>query len=197
MSTAGTKGVPRAERETQILDVAANHIAHVGYAGLSINDIATRAGISKPLIYSYFHTKDGLYTACVERAGANLGHEIENVVTGSEHNITMAHRTLKAIFTALEPRPADWNVIFDRSVPRDSEAGIAATKVRRSIAAQAQRGSANVLNTAGITDPLDVSAFSEVWMGVVTSLVNWWLRHPSESASDMTARSERLIAAIR
>ncbi|MFE3029993.1 TetR/AcrR family transcriptional regulator, partial [Nocardia tengchongensis] len=62
-NTAGTKGVPRAEREAQILDVAAAEIARVGYAGLSLAVVAAEAGVSKPLVYSYFGTKDGLYLA--------------------------------------------------------------------------------------------------------------------------------------
>ncbi|WP_149359705.1 TetR/AcrR family transcriptional regulator [Lolliginicoccus suaedae] len=195
MATAGTKGVPRPERERQILDIAAEHIGRVGYAGLSLADIATEAGVSKPLVYGYFRTKDGLYAACVERAATILADAIENAIT-STVSLEMAQHTLDAIFTALEPRPHDWNVLFDRSAPREGPAGESVRNARRRIANQAARGIATVFDATGITDPHDLSALTDVWMGAVTSLVNWWLRHPDQTAADMSARSKRLIDAL-
>jgi len=37
---------------------------------------------------------------------------------------------------------------------------------------------------------------TDIWMGAVTSLVLWWLRHPDQTAAQMSARSDRLIAAL-
>ncbi|WP_278315146.1 TetR/AcrR family transcriptional regulator [Lolliginicoccus levis] len=195
MATAGTKGVPRPERERQILDVAADHIGRVGYAGLSLAEVASQAGVSKPLVYGYFGTKDGLYAACVERAAAVLADAIENAIA-STASLEMAQHTLDAIFAALEPRPHDWNVLFDRSAPREGPAGDTVRIARRRIASQAARGIATVFDATGITDPNDLSALTDVWMGAVTSLVNWWLRHPEQTAADMSARSKRLIDAL-
>ena len=59
----GTKGVPRADREQQIVSIAIDEFAEHGYAGASMLSIAGRAGISKPLVYQYFGSKDGLYAA--------------------------------------------------------------------------------------------------------------------------------------
>ncbi|MBD8505171.1 TetR/AcrR family transcriptional regulator [Hoyosella sp. G463] len=195
MATAGTKGVPRPERERQILDVAAQHIGRVGYAGLSLAEIAHQAGGSKPLVYGYFGTKDGLYTACVERAATILAEAIEQAIT-STASLEMAQHTLDALFAALEPRPHDWNVLFDRSAPRGGPAGDAVRIARRRIAHQAAQGIATVFDATGITDPNDLSALTDVWMGAVTSLVNWWLRHPEQTAAEMSARSKRLIDAL-
>ena len=72
MTLAGTKGVPRAVREQQIIDVATAEFAERGYANASLVDIAATAGISKPLIYTYFGSRDGLHAACVQRAGEQL-----------------------------------------------------------------------------------------------------------------------------
>src|SRR5262245_9101334 len=65
----GTKGVPRADREQQILDAAVAGFGERGYAHASMAAIARRAGISKPLVYEYFGSKEGLYLACLRRAG--------------------------------------------------------------------------------------------------------------------------------
>ena len=59
----GTKGVPRQEREQQIVAVAVDEFARNGYARASMVAIASGAGISKPLIYQYFGSKDGLVRA--------------------------------------------------------------------------------------------------------------------------------------
>lgn len=197
MTTVGTKRVPRPEREQQILDVAAAEIGRVGFAGLSMAEVAVRAGVSKPLVYGYFGTKDGLYAACVRRAGDVLAAHIEDAIADAEVPITvMAERTLEAIFTALQPRPHDWNVIFDRSLPPEGEAADAARVVRRRIAGQAAAGASSVLAGDNSLDRLDVSALTEVWMGLVTALVNWWLRHPRQTPAQMTERCRRLIATV-
>lgn len=194
-SRSGTRGVPRARREQQILDVAVGEIGRVGYAGLSLAGVADRAGVSKPLVYNYFGTKDGLYVACVQRASAVLDEAVAQVITGAT-DVAVAKRTLAAIFTVLEPRPHDWNVLFDRSHPAQGPAADAAREARRRIAEQAARGVSAVFDGTGLTDPADLSALIDVWMGIVTSLVGWWLRHPEQSARAMGARSQRILDAF-
>ncbi|MHC8563639.1 helix-turn-helix domain-containing protein [Streptomyces albidoflavus] len=56
----GTKGVARADRERQIVRLAVEEFGTQGYARASVAAVAERAGISKPLIYTYFASKDGL-----------------------------------------------------------------------------------------------------------------------------------------
>lgn len=196
MSTAGTKGVARADRERQILDLATEEFGRNGYAGVSIASVAARAGISKPLIYGYFRTKEGLYVACVERAGRTITSAVEPVLNDVEPTMKMAEETLRVIFTALEPRPHDWNVIWDRTLPAGSEAAEAADRVRGMIAEQSVRGVESFIATAGLTDPMDHSVLTEIWLNSLTALLNWWLRHPEETAEQMVARSRRVIAAL-
>ncbi|MCW4351720.1 TetR/AcrR family transcriptional regulator [Hoyosella sp. YIM 151337] len=196
MSTAGTKGVPRREREQQILDAAAAEFAHRGYAGTSLAMIAATAGISKPLIVTYFGSKDGLYVACAERAGNNLCGRIELALDSDGGTARLAADTLRAFIEALTPRPHDWNVIFDRTIPRDGVAYDAARQIRRRLAQQAARGVAAAGEFAGGTDANDLSILTDVWMSTVGAVVNWWLRHPETSAGEMIERCQRLVATI-
>src|SRR5213079_2294618 len=69
---AGTRLVPRAVREEQMLGVAGDVFAERGFHAASMDEIADRADISKPMLYAYFGSKEGLYSAYVERAGADL-----------------------------------------------------------------------------------------------------------------------------
>lgn len=192
MSTAGTKGVPRAVRETQFLDIAADQIARTGYAGLSMKDVVAQAGVSKPLVYAYFDTKDGLYIACVERAARILSGAIESAAAGSARE--RARETLRSVFTALEPRPSDWGVLLDRSHPVEGPAAEAARNARGRIAAQTREGVAAALASSGmVVDEAALSALTGVWLSTVTTIVDWWLRHPDISADVMVDRGQELI----
>lgn len=101
MSKAGTKGVSRADREQQIITVAVEEFGRQSYTCASVAAIAQRAGISKPLIYSYFDSKDGLYLACVHHVGDLL---VSSAVKARVRSGSTGHAldTLTAIFTAVD-----------------------------------------------------------------------------------------------
>lgn len=193
---AGTKGVPRALREQQMLDCAAEEFGQLGYAGAALSSIAARSGVSKPMVLSYFGSKEGLYAACVERAGNNLIERIEAVLAAGQPPMRMAQETLAAIFTGLQERPNDWNVLNDRTVPADSGAYQVASRIRDTIAGQASRGVGMLADLRVLQDPDDLSVLTEIWMNSVTAMINWWLRNPERTAEEMTRRSQRILAAL-
>ena len=60
--------VPRPVRERQLLELAEELFAERGYAGASMDELARRAGVTKPVVYELFGSKDGLFGACVDRS---------------------------------------------------------------------------------------------------------------------------------
>jgi AcrR family transcriptional regulator len=60
--------VPRAVRERQLVELAEPLFAERGYAGTSMEELARRAGVTKPVLYELFESKDGLFRVCVDRA---------------------------------------------------------------------------------------------------------------------------------
>lgn len=192
----GTKGVPRAEREQQIVAVAIGEFAVRGYAGASMAAIARRAGISKPLIYQYFGSKDGLYLACLHSVSSALLSRLEQAETEVDDSVASRIYPLRAIFEALEPQRHAWRMLFDASMPSTGEIAAVARDYRARTTEIAASGSARFLATRGIRSRLDAAALTAVWMGVVNSLVEWWLEHPGESAQEMIERCYRLLAAI-
>ena len=64
--------MPRERREQEILDVAGAMFARAGYHSASMDEIAESAGVSKPMLYAYFGSKEGLYLAYIRRAGGEL-----------------------------------------------------------------------------------------------------------------------------
>ena len=60
--------VPRAVRRRQLVELAEQLFAERGFARTSMEELARRAGVTKPVIYELFDSKDGLFRACVDRA---------------------------------------------------------------------------------------------------------------------------------
>lgn len=60
--------VPRAVRQRQLVELAEKLFAERGFARTSMEELARRAGVTKPVIYELFESKDGLFRACVDRA---------------------------------------------------------------------------------------------------------------------------------
>jgi AcrR family transcriptional regulator len=192
----GTKGVPRPEREQQIIAAAVDEFAARGYAGASMVVIAGRAGISKPLIYQYFGSKDGLYLTCLHHVAGGLLERLEVAELSVDDTVASRVYALQAVFEALEPQPSAWQLLYDTTKPAVGPIAEASADYQRRTAALAASGSERFLRARGQTHRLDASALTAVWMGLVNSLVLWWLDHPEESATDMVQRCYRLIAAV-
>ena len=68
--------VPRAVRERQLVELAEQLFAQRGYAGTSMAELARRAGVTKPVIYELFESKDSLFRVCVDRAIERMADSI-------------------------------------------------------------------------------------------------------------------------
>ena len=60
------------ERRHQLIDIARSLFAERGYEGTSIEEIALRANVSKPVVYEHFGGKEGLYAVVVDREMSSL-----------------------------------------------------------------------------------------------------------------------------
>lgn len=193
---AGTKGVPRLDRETQILDVASEHFGTHGFAATSVAAIADGAGISKPLIYNYFGSKEGLYEACLDRGGALVADEIERIARGDAVGLERGLQTLGGMFTLLEQQRHLWRLFFDPSAPPTGPVADSIALYADRIGKLAEEGVSELMGLAGNDDGLDISAMTSVWLGIVDSLMNWWVEHPDETAEQMMQRCARLLSAL-
>lgn len=159
-------------------------------------EIAQRAGISKPLVYQYFNSKDGLYLACLDQVAGGLLGRLEDAELEVDDSVASRIYPLRAVFEALEPQRDAWRLLFDTSMPAAGAIAGAAAGYRARIRETAASGSERFLLARGIRSRLDSAALTQLWMGLVNSLVDWWLEHPDESADDMIERCQRLLAAI-
>jgi AcrR family transcriptional regulator len=195
-ANAGTKGVARADREAQIVDVACKVFGESGFAATSVADVAEAAGISKPLIYNYFGSKEGLYAVCVKHAATVLTDEIERTAASGSVGIARAVVTLDGMFRALAPQPWIWRLVFDPTAPRDGEIEAVLAEHERRIFAFGEEGVSELLRLAGNSDRDDMLAMRAVWENVFRTLVTWWLDHPGETPEEMTQRCVRLFSSV-
>ena len=127
----GTKGVPRPEREQQILAAALEEFAESGFGRASVVTIAARAGISKPLVYQYFGSKDGLYLACLNQVAGALLDRLEAAEQQVDDTVASRIHPLRAIFEALAPQRDAWRLIYDATMPTEGPIPATAAEYRR------------------------------------------------------------------
>lgn len=72
--------VPREVRERQLVELGEQLFAERGYGGTSMEELASRAGVTKPMVYELFGSKDGVFRACVDRAVGQMARSVAEAV---------------------------------------------------------------------------------------------------------------------
>lgn len=199
---SGSRGMPRPIRAAAILEAAAQEFGAVGYAQAQLTAIAARAGVSKALVLAYFCSKEKLYVACVEKAGPIVFDAVAAATAApapSTPGVSLFSRSASAVltslFTALEDRTGYWALLYDRTLP----AGIgreSARAQRHRLRDQSSRTVADVLRTAGLTDPGDSAAAVLIWESMVSAAMHWWRLNPALSAAEVSATAGRILTAF-
>ena len=191
----GRRKVPRAVRERQMLDVAGRVFAARGFHAASIDEIADGAGISKPMIYNYFGSKEGLYFAYIELAGKRLLDRMAAAATSVDESGDIdPERRLRAsagaFFSHVDENREEWSVLFSELAARGAPFSREVAAVRRAITSRTAALFDIVLERAGI-DPAHVGGtepLAYAFVGAGESLANWWLDHPEEPVQAMAQR---------
>jgi AcrR family transcriptional regulator len=177
-------------REEQMLDVAFSHFGTRGYAGTSMDAIAAEAGITKPLLYSYFGSKEGLFGACADRAAERLRTLVR--AAGKASDMPPDERLwhgLMAVFSGVEQHPEAWRILYPAGGGGDPMAARAAG-ARESMAdllAEVFAGTA----AAGGLDPQaaqHAEPLAHALTGAAIAAAQWWLNHPEEPKELQVAR---------
>ncbi|MDU6240786.1 MAG: TetR/AcrR family transcriptional regulator [Bradyrhizobium sp.] len=84
------------ERREQLISIGRTAFAELGVEGASVEEIAARAGVSKPVVYEHFGGKEGLYAVVVDREMLAL----EKVITDSLENGSWRERIARRLSKA-------------------------------------------------------------------------------------------------
>jgi AcrR family transcriptional regulator len=176
--------MPRSVREQLILQVAGQVFARGGYDRASMDRIAELAGVSKPMLYAYFGSKEGLYLAYVERTGAELVERL--VKADADHGEPRRLRPVIDTFLAFVEEHRDgWTVLFrelNASLPLAEQVA----QLRSQIVAEVRRmleGEGEGEGT-GLAPPAS-EGVAEAIVGAGESLANWWLKKPTVAREDV------------
>lgn len=170
--------MPRAAREQLILDVAGRAFARDGYHAASMDEIAAGADVSKPVVYSYFGSKERLYLAYIERTGRQLLDRLERSGRWEDPPLERLRSRITEFLEFVEEHRDGWRVLFAEAASNRPLADEVAD-LRRRIAA-AVRGMLEESRDAGFEmAPHASDGIAHAIVGAGESLANWWLEHPS------------------
>ncbi len=98
---------PKGERTTErILDVAEELFAERGYAGTTLRDVATRAGLRIPSLYNHFGSKESLYAAVFERSVSPVLVALADFVAAGGDPAVESNRLIARVMELLAERPS-------------------------------------------------------------------------------------------
>jgi AcrR family transcriptional regulator len=166
MDVEPRKLLGRDERQQSILRGAATAFARSGFAGTSMDDVATEVGVSRLIVYRHFESKEELYRAVLERVFDRHAHEF---AAGLEARSPRAIGAGGHLAVAREW--PDGYVLLWRHAAREPQFATYADELRE-LAVEAAR--AVLLATGATGDPVLVRWASETIVGfIVESVLNW------------------------
>lgn len=101
-----------------MLDAAVVEFARHGFHAASMDEIAARAGVSKPMIYAYLGSKDDLFVACLHREGTRLLEAIVEVVEFELAPDEQLWRGMRAFFGYVADNRDGWTVLYRQAQGR-------------------------------------------------------------------------------
>ena len=121
----GPVRMSRDDRRAQVLSLAEQMFAHGGFHHVSMDDIAERAGVSKPVLYRHFPSKLDLYLAVVDHRGAALVATVDAALAGARQDGHRGPEVVRAIVAAfvrfVEQAGEASSLLFESDVTRDAE----------------------------------------------------------------------------
>lgn len=112
MAAGGTKRLPRAVREQQMLDAAVQMFSVNGYHETSMDAIAAEAQISKPMLYLYYGSKEELFGACLNREMSRFIDAVRADVDLRSTPRELLRRTILSVLHYIDAHRASWIVLY-------------------------------------------------------------------------------------
>jgi AcrR family transcriptional regulator len=169
--------MPRAEREQLILDVAGQVFARAGYHSASMDEIAQHAQVSKPMLYTYFGSKEGLYVAYIHRTGRGLVDRLEGAAGRDAPPLLRLRLRIGEFLAFVEEHRDGWKVLFGEATSTQPVAAEVAD-LRRQIARAVRRMVETSLPVPSGLPATEIDGVAHAVVGAGESLANWWLEHP-------------------
>jgi AcrR family transcriptional regulator len=190
MSTEGVRAarLPREQRRQQVLAAALDTFSTAGYHAVSMDDIAERAGVSKPVLYQHFPGKLDLYLALLDAGIDGLLEAARTALASTTDNATRVRAMVNAYFSYVEETGSAFRLVFESDLSNEP-----AVRERVSAAGQAL----SELSAAVIADDTGLSHAEAVllstgMLGMVQAAALRWVGTTAsgisrEQAADLVA----------
>jgi len=172
------------ERREQLLAVSRTLFAEKGFDGTSVEEIATRAKVSKPVVYEHFGGKEGIYAVVVDREIEALLGALSGALRSPAHPRRLVEATALALLDYIESSTDGFRILVrDSPVAQatgtfSSLIGDVATQVEHLLAEQFKRQR---------LDPKTAPMYAQMLVGMVALTGQWWLDARSPDKREVAA----------
>ena len=175
------------QRRRQLLSVARRLFADHGYHGLSMEQLAEAAGVSKPVLYQHFPSKRELYLALVHDANAELEAKIRAALEGTSDNRARVTGAISTYFDFVEDRR--FRLLYSTSELADPEVGAAVEDALTRVAETIGR---LIAADAGLSDSA-ANFLAAAIRGLAMEGARWWLERQDVDKDDAVHLLARLV----
>jgi AcrR family transcriptional regulator len=171
------------ERREQLVQVGRALFAEKGFDGTSIEEIAARANVSKPVVYEHFGGKEGLYAVVVDREMSDLLERLTRSLQ-SGHPRELAEQAALALLTYIEEETDGFRILSrDSSVAGSSGAF---SSLLNDIANQAEYVLVREFGQRGFNTK-HAAMYAQMLVGMVALTGMWWLEERKPKREEVAA----------
>lgn len=164
------KKLSAAQRRAQLIDVGRKAFAEKGFEATSVEEIASRAGVSKPIVYQHFGGKEGLYAVVVDRE-MNRVVEVISAAIASGNARERVDKAALAFLTYVKEHPDGFRVL-SLDAPVASGRGCMSS-LMNDVAERVEHVVGSVFTEAGY-DPKMAPIYANALVGMVSFVGQWW-----------------------
>jgi AcrR family transcriptional regulator len=177
------------ERREQLVRIARQVFAERGYEGTSIEEIAERAKVSKPVIYEHFGGKEGLHAVIVDRAVADLMGRLQ-VALEAGHPRAAVERSADTFLRFVEEEEDAFRVLL-QDAPIGSGGG-SLPSVLADVGVSVEKLFARELRARGY-DRKMAPVLARALVGMVALTGQWWLDERKPKRAVVAANLVNLV----
>ncbi|WP_062071528.1 TetR/AcrR family transcriptional regulator [Demequina sediminicola] len=177
------------ERREQLLTVSRTLFAERGFEGTSVEEIASRADVSKPVVYEHFGGKEGVYAVIVDREVEALLGALTGALSERGHPRQLVERAARALLDYIESSPAGFRILV-----RDSpvaQAGGTFSSLIGDVATQVEHLLGHQMAKRGL-DPSTAPIYSQMLVGMVALAGQHWAEAREPSKDEVAAHMVNL-----
>jgi AcrR family transcriptional regulator len=184
---AGTR-LPRPARRRQLLGAAQEVFVAQGYHAAAMDEIAERAGVSKPVLYQHFPGKLELYLALLDESVDELVGLVREALSSTTDNRERVPATFRAFFDFVGGTGEAFRLVFESDLSNEPEVR---ARLNRTTRAVADMISQFIREDAGLSDD-EAHLLGMALVGMAQVSARYWLSTdraiPKEAAEQLLAR---------